>query len=129
MRVALLSRSAHPIHAPGGMERAVYALAKHLRELGVDVTLFTRPGKSPEAFPGRVETIKYQHFRVGPHGRILDRTGAMLARLETVVALTAYLERFPKAEHDEHGLVWGRDPSFRSLASLPVHVSAGESTH
>jgi cytochrome P450 len=55
--------------------------------------------------------------------------GAMLARLETVVALTAYLERFPQAEHDEQGLVWGRDPSFRSLLSLPVHVSAGESTH
>ena len=56
------------------MERAVYSLAKHLRALGVDVTLFTRPGKNPEAFPGRVETVKYQRFRVGPHGRVLDRT-------------------------------------------------------
>ena len=74
MRVALLSRSAHPIHPPGGMERAVYSLAKHLRALGVDVTLFTRPGKNPEAFPGRVVTIKYQRFRLGPHGRVLDRT-------------------------------------------------------
>jgi hypothetical protein len=51
MRVALLSRSAHPLHPPGGMERAVYSLAKHLRAKGVDVTLFTRPGKNPEAFP------------------------------------------------------------------------------
>jgi glycogen synthase len=74
MRVALLSRSAHPLHPPGGMERAVYALAKHLRALGVDVTLFTRPGKNPESFPGRVETIKYQRFTLGPHGRVLDRT-------------------------------------------------------
>jgi glycogen(starch) synthase len=74
MRVALLSRSAHPLHPPGGMERAVYALAKHLRELGVDVTLFTRPGKTPEAFPGHVVTVKYQRFRAGPHGRVLDRT-------------------------------------------------------
>jgi glycogen(starch) synthase len=56
------------------MERAVYALAKHLRELGVDVTLFTRPGKNPEAFPGHVVTVKYQRFRAGPHGRVLDRT-------------------------------------------------------
>jgi len=74
MKVALLSRSAHPLHPPGGMERAVYALAKHLRALGVDVTLFTRPGKNPEAFPGHVVTVKYQRFHVGPHGRVLDRT-------------------------------------------------------
>jgi glycosyltransferase involved in cell wall biosynthesis len=74
MKVALLSRSAHPLHPPGGMERAVYSLAKHLRALGVDVTLFTRPGKNPEAFPGRVVTVKYQRFHVGPHGRVLDRT-------------------------------------------------------
>ena len=74
MRVALLSRSAHPLHPPGGMERAVYSLAKHLRAEGVDVTLFTRPGKNPEAFPGHVVPIKYQRFHVGPHGRVLDRT-------------------------------------------------------
>lgn len=74
MRVALLSRSAYPLHPPGGMERAVYALAKHLREQGVDVTLFTRPGRNPEAFPGHVVEVKYQHFRAGPHGRVLDRT-------------------------------------------------------
>lgn len=74
MRVALLSRSAHPLHPPGGMERAVYALAKHLREQGVDVTLFTRPGKNPEAFPGHVVSVRYEHFKVGPHGRVLDRT-------------------------------------------------------
>ena len=74
MKVALLSRSAHPLHPPGGMERAVYSLAKHLRAQGVDVTLFTRPGKNPEAFPGRVVTVKYQRFHVGPHGRVLDRT-------------------------------------------------------
>ena len=74
MRVALLSRSAHPLHPPGGMERAVYSLAKHLRAQGVDVTLFTRPGKKPEAFPGRVVTVKYQSYKLGPHGRVLDRT-------------------------------------------------------
>jgi cytochrome P450 len=48
--------------------------------------------------------------------------GAMLARLETVVALTAYLRGFPSARHIEEGLVWGRDVSFRSLLSLPVRV-------
>ena len=48
--------------------------------------------------------------------------GAMLARMETVVVITAYLERFPNAEHNEQGLIWGRDPTFRSLLSLPVRV-------
>ena len=56
------------------MERAVYALAKHLRALGVDVTLFTRPGKNPENFPGHVVMIKYQSYQLGSHGRVLDRT-------------------------------------------------------
>ncbi len=74
MRVALLSRSAHPLHPPGGMERAVYSLAKHLRAQGVDVTLFTRPGKNPESFPGHVVMVKYQRYRLGTHGRVLDRT-------------------------------------------------------
>lgn len=74
MRVAVLSRSAHPLHPPGGMERAVYSLAKHLGEQGVEVTLFTRPGKNAEAFPGRVITVRYDHYRAGPHGRVLDRT-------------------------------------------------------
>jgi cytochrome P450 len=48
--------------------------------------------------------------------------GAMLARLETVVALTAYLPRFPSARPVEDGLAWGRDVSFRSLLALPVRV-------
>jgi glycogen synthase len=43
MRVALLSRSAHPLHDPGGMERAVYLLAKHLQSRGVETVLVTRP--------------------------------------------------------------------------------------
>ena len=43
MRVALLSRGAHPLHEPGGMERAVYHLAKHLQRRGVETVLLTRP--------------------------------------------------------------------------------------
>ena len=46
--------------------------------------------------------------------------GAGLARLETSVAITAYLRRFPDARHLEDELVWGRDLSFRSLLALPV---------
>lgn len=74
MKVALLARSAHPLHAPGGMERAVYLLAKHVRAKGVEVTLFTRPGKDLELFPGRVVTTRYARWPAGAHGRVLDRT-------------------------------------------------------
>ncbi|MFI5183688.1 MAG: glycosyltransferase family 4 protein [Vicinamibacteria bacterium] len=74
MRVAILSRSVHPLHPPGGMERAVFHLATHLRAAGVETILLTRPRTEPAgAFPGDVLEIPY-----GPpgaaHGRILDRT-------------------------------------------------------
>lgn len=74
MKVALLSRGAHPLHPPGGMERAVYLLAKHLQGEGLDVTLFTRPGKNAEAFPGRVVTTPYGRWPLGRHGSVVDRT-------------------------------------------------------
>jgi glycosyltransferase involved in cell wall biosynthesis len=74
MKVALLARAAHPLHAPGGMERAVYLLAKHLRAQGADVTLFTRPGRDLDLFPGRVVTVRYARWPAGAHGRVLDRT-------------------------------------------------------
>lgn len=73
MRVALLSRAAHPLHAPGGLERAVFHLAKHLRGQGVETVLFTRPATCPGAFPGEVVTVEYGGGPRG-HGRILDRT-------------------------------------------------------
>ena len=72
MRVALLSRSAHPLHDPGGMERAVYLLAKHLQARGVETVLVTRPATRGEAFPGRVVTVPYGGR--GRHGRVLART-------------------------------------------------------
>lgn len=74
MRVALLSRSVHPLHPPGGMERAVFHLATHLRAAGVETILLTRPRtETAGPFPGDVIEVPY-----GPpgalHGRILDRT-------------------------------------------------------
>ena len=57
MRVALLSRGAHPLHPPGGLERAVFHLAKHLRAQGVETVLFTRPATREGAFPGQVFTV------------------------------------------------------------------------
>jgi glycogen(starch) synthase len=73
LRVALLSRGAHPLHPPGGLERAVFHLAKHLRAQGVETVLFTRPATSDGAFPGEVVTVDYGGDDRG-HGRILDRT-------------------------------------------------------
>ena len=75
MRVALVARSAHPLHEPGGMERAVYLQARHLRARGVETVLVTRPATRGGAgsFPGEVVTVPYGSgfFR---HGRVLDRT-------------------------------------------------------
>ena len=73
MRVALLSRGAHPLHAPGGMERAVYHLARSLQARGAETVLFTRPPLVPASFPGEVVAVPYGG-RAESHGRVLDRT-------------------------------------------------------
>ncbi len=74
MRVALLSRAAHPLHAPGGLERAVYHLAMHLQARGIETVLVTRPATRDGRFPGEVMTVPYRTLPVGAHGRVLDRT-------------------------------------------------------
>ena len=75
MKVALLSRSAHPLHPPGGLERAVFDLARHLHAKGVETVLVTRPAAdaSADAFPGEVVTVPYGSLPGLPHGRVLDR--------------------------------------------------------
>jgi glycogen synthase len=72
VRIALLSRAAHPLHPPGGMERAVYHLARHLQRRGVDTVLFTRPATEPFAFPGPVVEVPYPDG--GRHGSVFDRS-------------------------------------------------------
>ena len=74
MRVALLTRAVFPLHDPGGMERSVYHLARQLHRRGVETVLYTRPATQPGSFPGEVVTVRYEDFRVGAHGRVLDRT-------------------------------------------------------
>ncbi len=74
MRVALLSRAAHPLHEPGGLERAVFQLAKHLEARGVETVLLTRTATRPGRFPGAVIMVPYGATRGVPHGRVLDRT-------------------------------------------------------
>lgn len=72
MRVALLSRAAHPLHPPGGMETAVYHLAARLQARGVQTVLVTRPATRAGSFPGEVVTVPYGGGE--SHGRVLDRT-------------------------------------------------------
>jgi glycosyltransferase involved in cell wall biosynthesis len=56
------------------MERAVYHLAKHLRALGAEPVLFTRPATCAGEFPGEIVTLRYAALRAGAHGRVLDRS-------------------------------------------------------
>jgi glycosyltransferase involved in cell wall biosynthesis len=56
------------------MERAVYHLAKHLRALGAEPVLFTRPATCPGQFPGEVVTLRYASLPALAHGRVLDRS-------------------------------------------------------
>ncbi len=70
--MALLTRAAHPLHPPGGMERAVFHLARHLQARGVDTVLLTRPATEGGSFPGRVIEVPYGAGR--RHGSVLDRT-------------------------------------------------------
>jgi len=74
VRVALLSRAAHPLHPPGGLERAVYFLAKHLASKGASVVLFTRPATCKGAFPGEVVSVEYESVGGLAHGGVLGRT-------------------------------------------------------
>jgi glycosyltransferase involved in cell wall biosynthesis len=71
--VALLSRAAHPLHAPGGLERAVFHLATHLQALGIETVLLTRTPTREGQFPGEVLTFPYGHLPAVRHGRVLDR--------------------------------------------------------
>lgn len=94
MRIALLSRSAQPLHPPGGLERAVYHLAKHLRAAGVETILLTRPATETgvDSFPGRVLTVPYGPEGAG-HGRVLDRTLRYPRFAERLGAVVADLVR------------------------------------
>jgi glycosyltransferase involved in cell wall biosynthesis len=56
------------------MERSVQHLARHLQRRGIATVLYTRPATQPGTFPGDVVTVPYERFRVGTHGRVLDRT-------------------------------------------------------
>ena len=82
-RVAITARSVFPIHGPGGLERSVYDLARHLARQGVAVTLITRsPAEAVE--PGAVDpgvSLVFVPYRTFPFaGRrgttVIDRSTA-----------------------------------------------------
>ena len=82
-RVAVVARSVFPLHGPGGLERSVYDLVRHLAGEGIDVTLITRtPPTPPDA--GAIDpriAMRFVSYRTFPlAGRrgttVLDRSTA-----------------------------------------------------
>ena len=82
-RVAVVARSVFPLHGPGGLERSVYDLVRHLAGAGIDVTLITRtPPTPPDA--GAIDpriAMRFVSYRTFPlAGRrgttVLDRSTA-----------------------------------------------------
>lgn len=137
MRVALLSRSAYPLHEPGGMERAVYLLAKHLRARGVETVLLTRPATRQGGFPGRVVTVPYGDGG-RTHGRVLSRTLHYPAFAKRIGARVAEMVRAGEVDLVDaqgltalgYGRLRGKDPRLRAPLvmnpqGLEEHKSSG----
>jgi glycogen synthase len=83
LRVAITARAVYPIHGPGGLERSVFDLARHLTREGASVTLITRTPKTKadaNAIDPRVSLVfvPYRTFPLaGRRGTtILDRSTA-----------------------------------------------------
>jgi glycosyltransferase involved in cell wall biosynthesis len=59
IRVALVARSAAPLHGYGGLERHVHDLARYLADSGLDVTLITREPvrKDPAGAPESLQSL------------------------------------------------------------------------
>jgi glycosyltransferase involved in cell wall biosynthesis len=83
LRVAITARSVFPIHGPGGLERSVYDLARHLAREGLAVTLITRTPRT-EAEPDVIDpavSLAFVPYRTFPlAGRrgttVIDRSTA-----------------------------------------------------
>ena len=70
----------------------------------------------PDRLDVRRRPRHYLSFGTGPHACL----GAFLARLETEVALTALLRRFPNPALVDEPLAWHSNPIFRGVERLPV---------
>lgn len=89
MKVAVISRVAHPLHGPGGFERHVGAMVRHLIRNGVDVTLYTTPPAPPAGPPDASSSgekllggarIRFVPYRIVPWPR---RSGFVIADRST----------------------------------------------
>jgi glycosyltransferase involved in cell wall biosynthesis len=84
VRIAVVSRAVYPLHGPGGLERSVHDLVRHLAEAGVKVTLITRPPTNGDALASAIHpdiTLRLVPYRTFPFaGRrwttVLDRSTA-----------------------------------------------------
>jgi glycogen(starch) synthase len=87
LRVAVVARSAFPLHGRGGLERHVYDLVQYLTRAGVDVTLITRPPQRTSVATADVDgldphieliTVPYRTFPLaGRRGTtVIDRSTA-----------------------------------------------------
>jgi glycosyltransferase involved in cell wall biosynthesis len=82
-RVAVVARSVFPLHGPGGLERSVFDLVRHLIRADVAVTLITRTPAEP-VDPAAIDprlTMQFVPYRTFPFaGRrgttVLDRSTA-----------------------------------------------------
>ena len=75
VRVALLTRAVFPLHDPGGngtvrlSSGSPAPKARHRNR-----SLHSSRHANTARFPGEVVTVPYEDFRLGAHGRVLDRT-------------------------------------------------------
>lgn len=83
MRVSVVTRSVFPLHGPGGLERSVYDLIRHLAARDLTVTLITRPphaGIDASAIDSRIRAVYVPYVTFPFAGRrgttVLDRSTA-----------------------------------------------------
>jgi len=81
LRLAVISRAAHPFHGYGGLERHIFDLVRHLLAADVQVTLITRPPTERDTVTHPRLTVRYVPYLTMPFaGRrgttIIDRITA-----------------------------------------------------
>jgi glycosyltransferase involved in cell wall biosynthesis len=123
-RVTILTRVMHPLHPPGGMERAVYEQAHHLRALGLPLTIVTQPpAPSLASVPDELADIQW---RFVPYGTLPLRRNSVPDRLLNyplfVARVARSLRRLPGLGGDlihAHGLLAAAAPSGTPLVYAP----------
>ncbi len=94
MRVLVISRSCHPLHGYGGMERHVGQAIEYLTRHGATVTLLTRP-PSTRASSTKAQKEIHVPYSVLPfrHGSIADRNTNYFIWIWRTSRIIKYLER------------------------------------